>query len=147
MKRKDIIDATKLIVKRYKTANPFLLAEKLNVEVDWMPLGNFPLGKTIYDGSAPLVVLNERIKNKPIQYFTLSHELGHVILQEGLVGYYVGVRFGHAKLENEANEFAVSMLGQLYIEENGKIPDNYFQLAHAYGLPADQLNRELLSHP
>ncbi|RRG07794.1 MAG: ImmA/IrrE family metallo-endopeptidase [Lactobacillus sp.] len=139
MKKEDIIRTTKLIVDRYQTANPFLLAEKLNVEVDWMPLGNFPLGKTIYDNSAPLIVLNERIKNKPIQYFTLSHELGHVILQEGLVGYYVGVRFGHAKLENEANEFAVSLLGQLYIEENYRIPNNYFELVGSYGLPADNI--------
>lgn len=139
MRKEDIISATQLVTRMYKTANPFLLAEKLNVEVDWAKLGQFPLGKTIYDSSAPIVILNERIKNKPVQYFTLSHELGHVILQEGLVGYYVGVRFGHAKLENEANEFAVSLLGQLYIEENGRIPDNYFELVRSYGLPADNV--------
>lgn len=137
MRKEDIISASKLTASRYKTANPFVLADKLNIEVDWVNLGLFPLGKTVYDHNEPIVIMNDRIRNEPVKYFTMAHELGHVILQEGLVGYYVGVRFGHDKLENEANEFAVSLLGQLYIEENGYFPTNYYELSSSYGLPMD----------
>lgn len=135
MNRKDIISASKIVAERYKTADPFIIADQLNIEVYWESLGKYPYGKTVYDEKAPIIIMNNDIKDKPLRYFTMAHELGHVILQEGLVGYYTGVKFGHGKLENEANEFASTLLGQLYIEENGHYPNDYFELSSRYGLP------------
>lgn len=135
MSKKQINECTRLVTARYGTADPFLIAEKLNVEVDWSSLGTSPLGKTIYDNGAPIIMLNSRIKNSPLRYFTMAHELGHVILQEGLVGYYILVRNGHSSLETQANEFAVSLMAQLYMEENGRMPSDYFELSRTYGLP------------
>ncbi len=43
-------------------------------------------------------------------------------MQEGLIGYYTLNNYAHSSLENEANEFAVALLGQLYIEENQRYP-------------------------
>mgnify|MGYP001225164449 FL=1 len=135
----EINSVTELIEERYGTADPFIIAERLNVEVDWVHLGLSPLGKTMYDGHAPLVILNDRIKNSPLRYFTMAHELGHVILQEDLVGYYTLARNGHSSLEVQANKFAVSLLSRLYIEENYHIPHTYMDLVHAYGLPLDKV--------
>jgi len=128
------------VASRYHTADPFTVAEKLNVQVEWCYFGHYPLGKTIYDGDQPIVLLNESIKHKPIQYFVMGHELGHVILQEGLVGYYTSSNRAHGQLETEADEFSVALMGLLYIEDNDCLPSSYEDLARQYGLPHSSTN-------
>ncbi|MFB9770125.1 ImmA/IrrE family metallo-endopeptidase [Lactiplantibacillus modestisalitolerans] len=130
-----IDNVVKMIVQRYGTADPFIIADKLNVQVEWSTLGPHPLGKTIYDGHSPIVLLNSRIKHKPIRNFTMGHELGHVILQEDLVGYYTTNRHGHSKLETEADKFSVALMGLLFIEDNNRVPGSYQELAYQYGVP------------
>lgn len=128
------------IVKRYGTADPFEIADRLNVQVEWCKLGPFPLGKTVYDKKEPIIMLNESIKHQPIQSFIMGHELGHVVLQENLVGYYTTNHHGHSKLETEADEFAVALMGMLFIEENNRVPSSYKELAWSYGVPLNFQN-------
>lgn len=71
-----IIGFIKTVVERYQTADPFQIAQFINTEVDRVDLGFHPLGKTIYYGVHPIVMLNNSIKNTSQQYFTLAHELG-----------------------------------------------------------------------
>lgn len=130
-----LIKSIKLIEQRYGTADPFSLAEKLNIQVEWVYFGQQPLGKIAYDRQQPIVMLNNRIKHLPLRYFTMAHELGHVILQEGLTGYYTGNLYGHSKLETQADKFASALLGLLYVEENGDLPTSYDDLVWRYGLP------------
>lgn len=125
-----------MMVHRYKTADPFVIADKLNIQVEWCNFGKFPLGKIIYDQHCPIVMLNNSIKHTPLQYFTLGHELGHVVLHEDLTGYYTTARHGHSKLETEADEFSVALMGMLFIEENDCIPYSYDELACHYGVPS-----------
>lgn len=131
------IHTAEVLKDKFGTSDPFVLAEKLNVDVSWVELGKRPLGKVFYypDGS-PYVLLNNSIKDSTLRYFTLAHELGHVIFQEGLVGYYKESAFGESHMEREADKFAASLLGLLYIEENGRQPSNWFDLVHAYGFPS-----------
>ncbi|WKF87346.1 hypothetical protein [Lactiplantibacillus plantarum] len=42
-------DIVKTIVNRYHTADPFVIAEKLNIQVEWCDFGAMPLGKNAYD--------------------------------------------------------------------------------------------------
>lgn len=105
---------TEYMVRHFKTADPFRIAELLNVQLDWVTIGDYPLGKTVYDHDAPLVLMNSRIKHSPKQYFVMAHELGHVVLQEGLNGYYTTALHGRSSLEAEADEFSVSLLSQLF---------------------------------
>ncbi len=79
-------DIVKAIVNRYHTADPFVIAEKLNIQVEWCDFGAMPLGKNAYDNQEPIILLNNSIKHTPTQYFILGHELGHVIFHEGLIG-------------------------------------------------------------
>ncbi|GAX04123.1 prophage protein [Secundilactobacillus pentosiphilus] len=145
MSKRAINEATQIVAHRYHTADPFTIAEKLNIEVDWVYLGKSPLGKIIYDDKQPIVMLNKSIRDSPMRYFTMAHELGHTIMQEGLVGYYCLNNWTHSELENEANEFAVSLLAQLYIEENGRLPNDYLELTRTYGMPGNEtLNSSIL---
>jgi Zn-dependent peptidase ImmA (M78 family) len=109
-----IKEAVETVIERYNTADPFVIANKLNIDVEWTPLfGKRPFAKTTYDNGEPVVMLNERIKYLPSRYYTMAHEVGHVILHEGLSGYYTGIRFGHSKLEHESDVFAAALLGIL----------------------------------
>ncbi|WP_056942496.1 ImmA/IrrE family metallo-endopeptidase [Secundilactobacillus kimchicus] len=135
MSNNRIAEISRIVTNSYHTADPFVLADKLNIDVRWKSLGRSPLGKTMYDNGEPIVLLNEQIHDQPLRYFTMAHELGHIIMQEGLIGYYTLNNYAHSSLENEANEFAVALLGQLYIEENQRLPDNYFDLVYLYGMP------------
>ena len=129
----------KTIIKRYHTADPFAIADRLNIQIEWSDFGEMPLGKTVYDNHVPIVMLNNSIKHKPIQYFTMGHELGHVVVHEDLTGYYTTVRHGHSKLEREADEFSVGLMGMLFIEENGRVLSSYKELAFNYGVPTDNI--------
>jgi hypothetical protein len=50
------------MISRYNTADPFAIADKLNVDWYFMPLGKYPLGDTSYDGREPIIILNDPIK-------------------------------------------------------------------------------------
>lgn len=130
-------DIVKAIVNRYHTADPFVIAEKLNIQVEWCDFGAMPLGKNAYDNQEPIILLNNSIKHTPTQYFILGHELGHVIFHEGLIGYYTSVKHGYSKFEREADEFSVGLMGMLFIEENGHFPYSYRELSYQYGVPSD----------
>lgn len=124
---------------RYHTANPFTIAEKLNIQVEWCPLADLPLGKIIYDGEQPVIMLNDNIKHKPAQYFVLGHELGHAIMQEGLVGYYTSSVRNKSQLETDADQFSVALMALLFVEDNDRLPDSYDDLATQYGLPHNKI--------
>lgn len=126
----------KTVVSRYGTADPFTIADKLNVEYFYMPLGRHPLGDTSYDHHDPIVILNESIRESPQRYYTLAHELGHVIMHADLTGYHSGI-WTYGKYEQQANQFATGLMGLLFVEENGYEPDNYYNLVNCYGSPVD----------
>ncbi|RWZ41020.1 ImmA/IrrE family metallo-endopeptidase [Levilactobacillus brevis] len=130
-----ISDVVKTVVNRYNTANPFTIAERLNIQVEWCYFDKLPLGKTIYYGKRPFILLNESIKHTQEQYFVMGHELGHVVLQEGLVGYYTSSNRAHGELETEADEFSAALMGLLFIEDNDHMPSSYEDLVRQYGLP------------
>ena len=132
----DIKRVTEYIVRHFNTADPFRIAELLNVQVDWVNIGKYPLGKTVYDDGAPVVLMNKSIEHTPKQYFVMAHELGHVVLQEGLIGNYTTAMHGRSSLEAEADEFSVALLGQLFIEENERMPETWDELVHDYGFPS-----------
>ena len=92
-------DFIQTVQKRYETANPFKIAEILNIDVRYCYLGRMPLGKTNYDDKGAIIILNDSLRDSPQKYFTLAHELGHYFMHEGLAGYYTGVRFGYDEFE------------------------------------------------
>ena len=127
------------MVSRYNTADPFAIADKLNVDWYFMPLGKHPLGDTSYDEREPIIILNESIKDSPQRYFTLAHEIGHVVMHADLNGYHSGYA-SYGVCEYQANQFATGLMGLLYVEENGYGPDSYYDLVHHYGSPVNELD-------
>ena len=123
------------IGKRYNTFDPFTWAEKLNIQIYWKEIADKPLAETLYYGDTPIVMMSNAIRYSNQRYFVLAHELCHVIEQDGLTAYYSSnVRFKN-KSENSADEFAMSVVTNLYIEEHGRLPNTYSDLRWNYGLP------------
>ncbi|AYE38436.1 ImmA/IrrE family metallo-endopeptidase [Companilactobacillus zhachilii] len=123
------------IGKRYNTFDPFIWAEKLNLDIYWKNIGPKPLAKTNYMFRAPFLVLAKSIKYSNQRYFVLAHEIGHVLEHEGLSAYYVSNDVHKRKTEREADAFAMSVVTNLYIEENGHLPETYQDLRYKYGSP------------
>ncbi|APX72891.1 ImmA/IrrE family metallo-endopeptidase [Companilactobacillus allii] len=120
---------------RYNTFDPFVWADKLNIEIHWKDIYPRPLGDTIYFGSQPIIILANEIRDSSQRYFVLAHELAHVIEHDGLVSYYNDRTFFKHKLEYQADKFAITLVTNLYIEEYGNLPGTYADLTHCYGLP------------
>ncbi|WP_262315407.1 ImmA/IrrE family metallo-endopeptidase [Lacticaseibacillus parakribbianus] len=130
-----INDMVPFIAHRYGTADPFTIAEQLNIDVRWRDLGPGIMGKTVYVFGQPTVLLNPQVKDTPERLFVMAHELGHVILHEGLASYYRLARGGNDKAEYEADCFAEKLLVLLYVEENRELPATYDDVVHGYGFP------------
>lgn len=122
--------------KRYGTFDPFVIAEKLNIDIQYKPFFEEPLGDIINFMGRPIILLSDTIKDSTQRYFVCAHELGHAIEHADMQSYYISNRYAKSRYETQSDKFAVSLLGELYIEENGCIPDNYLYLVHAYGFPS-----------
>ncbi len=123
------------IAHRYGTADPFTIADKLNIEVQWRELTPGILGKTVYVFGQPIVMLDNCVKHSVQSTFVMAHELGHVLLHEGLASYYSLIPNGDDKSEYEADRFAETLLILYYVEEHRELPENYRDLVSEYGFP------------
>lgn len=130
-----LIEMVSWMQNRYGTANPFVIAEKLNVDIKWEPFLKEPLGETTNFRGRPIILLADFIQESNQRYFVAAHELGHVIEHEDLAALYTHNRIWKGQFEHQADNFAVNLLTRLYQEENGCLPDNYYDLVHAYGFP------------
>lgn len=123
------------IIHRYGTADPFRIAEELNIEIKWTDLGSSVLGKTQYMLGQPVVMLNDAIRDSQQRYFVMAHELGHVILHADIAAYYKITDHGDGQAEQEADRFADELLTFLYVEDHEALPDTVSDLTHEYGVP------------
>lgn len=131
----DITKFTGFLKSRYGTADPFAICERLDIDIKWEPFLEEPLGETTNFRGRPIILLADFIRDSNQRYFVAAHELGHVLEHEDLAALYTSNDHWHGQFENEADSFAVALLTQFYEEENDCLPDNYFQLVHAYGFP------------
>jgi len=107
-----ILNISKKIIKKYKTRNPFEIAEAMNIEVLYCDLGKL---KGFYkkDGHNRFIVINENL-NEPLQKIVCAHELGHDQLHRHLAKNSYIKEFMlydmKSKPEYEANLFAAELL-------------------------------------
>lgn len=131
----DKLGIVEFIGKRYGTFNPFVIADKLNIPVEWCDLGHNLMGKVAYMGNHSIVLLNESFKDKNSQYFYCAHELAHVIWHAGLTGAYNLNSQYKSKFEYQATQYAILILVKLYHENYDRLPDTYRELESEYGIP------------
>lgn len=121
------------LLKKYKTNDPFILAEKLNIFVHIRYMHEEINGFYKLEQKNRFIVINKNLSEE-MQRFVCAHELGHAFLHTKINTSYFKryTLFSVNKIEVEANTFAVELLIE-DINENTSIYD----LAKIYGVPQE----------
>lgn len=113
-----------VLADKYGTSNPFTICENMGITIEYTDLVN-PLGDTVYLNKSPIILLSEKIQEKSKEYLICAHELGHVVLHNGIQNYYLINRTTKRKMESEADRFALGLLNKFSVDEFG-VPYEYF---------------------
>lgn len=118
----DIKKLVTKIIKKYKTNNPFELAEALGIGVLYENLGSIN-GYYTKMLRSKYIHVNYNL-NESRQRYTVAHELGHAILHPNANTPFLreNTLFSVDKLERQANAFAVELL----------MPDNVISQYEGY---------------
>ena len=116
-------NVTKL-TNKYKTNNPFQLAEYLNMNVIEKPLGTIR-GFYQYYRKNKFIYINSDL-DKKLKRVVCAHELGHAILhpKHNAVFLTFNTHCVKGKFEQQANQFAIELL----------LPDNILSLYELSGI-------------
>lgn len=131
------------LVKRHKTANPFIIAECENIEVRFVPLPSNLQGLMLSTSNdKPMVWINDSIRDSNLKYLVMAHELKHALDHYGLDGFYTAAYNGKGKLEREAEIFATELMLLLYKEQYEAIPETFDIFQSVYGIKEEM--REII---
>ncbi|MGE8203982.1 ImmA/IrrE family metallo-endopeptidase [Heyndrickxia sp. NPDC080065] len=132
----------KKVIKRlyqlYKTYDPFELAERKNIIVQFEPLGSI-LGYYSFHKRVQFIHINEQLEEN-MQRLVCAHELGHAILHPKVNTSFLkkNTFFSIDKLEMEANLFAVELLmPDEYLYELNNTSITLREAAAMYGVPKE----------
>lgn len=120
---------------KYKTNDPFELANCLGVVLVTQPLGSI-YGMYKYIKRNKVIYLNSNLDDCQ-KRFVLAHELGHCVLHTKSTCFFTGISYiNKGKKEHEANLFAAEFL--IY-DVDPVILEGYSinQLAAYYEVPSD----------
>ncbi|WP_195932123.1 ImmA/IrrE family metallo-endopeptidase [Turicibacter sanguinis] len=130
------------VVKKYKTSDPFELADILNINVVFFPLGDCN-GYSTTISREKYICINSTLPKHQIQ-LTLAHEIGHILLHKHFNTPYIKAhtKLLINKLEIEANTFAIHLL---ITDEELKEYSGYtlHQLAMIFGYPEEFIELRL----
>lgn len=132
---RDTIDLVSRLTQKYQTANPFLICEKLNIEIRYVPFIKDPKGQFQEILGRTVIFLNNSLKESEERFYICAHELGHALFHKGISSYYVSTRNSRSKTESEANCFAANLMISLYKEDTQFYPRRLDDLTRMYGLP------------
>ena len=99
------------LIKRHGTADPFVIAHGLNIDIIPFPLPCPIRGFLVRALRRKIIFVNARLDERS-QKIVVCHELGHARLHLGY-GYYLhpnSVYYIPSKREREANEYALHLL-------------------------------------
>lgn len=111
MEAQEIINLANRLKETYKTNNPFNIAQKLGVKVEYFNMRKRVLaGNTLMAGRNPIIGINKNFNDITSQVTICAHELGHVILHKNDISNHFEGKTINETHEYEANLFAVALL-------------------------------------
>lgn len=101
----------RLITEKYHSADPDVLCEKMGIIVVEQELPDCVNGFTVRMNDIPFIVLNRELGYYE-KRFTQAHELGHIVLHNGInsLNLSCNTEFCVTKYEREADSFAAWLL-------------------------------------
>ncbi|WP_195943433.1 ImmA/IrrE family metallo-endopeptidase [Enterococcus faecium] len=131
----DVINLVEDLKRKYKSANPFYICEKLGIHIKYVPFIVNPKGQFQEILGRAVIYLNDELKDSEERFYICAHELGHALFHQDISSYYVSTRKSRSKSESEANCFAANLIVSLYKEDNDQYPRKIEDLTNLYGLP------------
>lgn len=133
----DVVNLVGDLKRKYQSANPFIICEKMVISVEFVPFLNNPKGQFQEILDEPIIFLNDSLKYSEERFYICAHELGHALFHKELSSYYVSTRLSRSKSESEANCFAANLIVSLYKDDTDQFPREVDLLTKLYGLPED----------
>ena len=122
-KEREIVDK---LIKKYKTANPFELCDKMNINVSYRQLGRLR-GFYRYSRKNHFIDINIEL-DALNRIVACAHELGHSMIHPDMNRIFLNsTMFVTSKYECEANRFAAYLLLEYYSDPEN-IPSHYLEL-------------------
>lgn len=107
------LEAVQQIIKKYKTADPFDIAERMGFIIEEKPLGSL---RAFYrlSGRNKFIALNSNLEDYQ-KRVECAHELGHYVLHKEYNTFVLSsIGQSSARFEKEADRFAVYLLLAMY---------------------------------
>ncbi|MBB6446516.1 ImmA/IrrE family metallo-endopeptidase [Bacillus benzoevorans] len=106
-----ISDKVKQLAHKYKTNDPFEIADRLNILVHFLPLHSEINGFYKLEKRNKFIIINQNLPHE-IKRFVCAHELGHAVLHPRANTPFLrkNTLYSINRLEVEANRFAVELL-------------------------------------
>ena len=138
MKIRDVVNR---VVEKYKTRNPYELADLMGIYVVKHELGKIK-GYFLEIYGVKQIILNSSL-NPHEEILVLAHEIGHVVMHKANVLFWAKNTFlSEDKLELEANKFAVELLiSDSFLEENKEYTTS--QISRILGYSEDLIKLRL----
>lgn len=130
-----IINIVDDFYKKYKTYNPFILADLLDIEIIYVPFLAKPYGQSIIMEGKPVILIHQKLKYSNERYFVCAHELFHSTEHTELANYYTSTNFSKGKLEMPANIFGAILLIKEYEATFKEKPDDFNAMYNEFGVP------------
>lgn len=131
----DIRSVVDKLCRKYKTRNPYELADALNIILQYGDMKGVR-GFYLYDSRIKLIYLSNSLPEHT-ERFVLAHEIGHAVLHKQSCAPFLQSTFISVdKMEIEANKFASELV--ITDSELLELPNyNIAELAAFYGLPKE----------
>lgn len=132
----------KYYIKKYNTRDPFIIAKKLGINVEYQHLStDSPKGTFKKILRRKFIILNMTRISSPSELKTvMAHELGHAILHSSDSAFFLHdhTLYARGKFEREANTFASELLIDINSLEKCYV-ENYSinQLAVYFNVPVE----------
>lgn len=121
------------LVRKHKTNNPFLIADRMNINVWYLDMPESVRGFYLRTLKRRYIAINMNLSYE-WQRFVCAHELGHDRLHKGIGRYFIDEHtlFTPGKYERQANQFAIKLL--VFDEERYEDETNE-QFYQRHGVP------------
>lgn len=128
-------DIVQGLIKRFKTNDPFIIAERLNIKVWYCDLGKNTRGMYYRKLRRRFIVINSDL-SEPWMRFVCAHELAHDRLHPGISRFFLDEHsfFNAGKYERQANQFAIKLLTATIEPELGETKE---QLLRRCSIPPE----------
>ena len=73
----DVVNLVGDLKRKYQSADPFIICEKMGISVEFVPFLNNPKGQFQEILDEPIIFLNDSLKYSEERFYICAHQLGH----------------------------------------------------------------------